>query len=320
MNRAAREEGEIGEDPEMAAKWVNFAFSSFTYYPNATCHMPPACTNYNTEQCEASAIQGPCEHIRAGSGLQGEGQAAWLLFPPDLPDSRVNWLLRWWTWGSICLAESGASWGTSQLDAGGTERSEVSTRMAQFTSKSSILVVGVRLSHQYTSVRLAVFWGKQKPTGNKPGHLERTHSTRWPEPGSKRTKGQAQKYLPHGREGETEGMSEMPWGAPTTQKKISEGTIVGDTLPEEEREGVRKRLRRTWWGEQEIPKPGEEPAVSGAWRGWQPGICSHGHIPSQLPPSGIADSTKWHGFPRPQADASPEAGHWGREGLAAEQR
>lgn len=59
-------------------------------------------------------------------------------------------------------------------------------------------------------------------------------------------KGQAQKYLPHGREGETEGMNEMPWGAPTTQKKISEGTtILGDTLPEEEREGVRKRLRST---------------------------------------------------------------------------
>lgn len=45
--------------------------------------------------------------------------------------------------------------------------------MAQFTSKSSNVVVGVSLSHQYTSVRLAVFRGKQEPTGNRPGHLER---------------------------------------------------------------------------------------------------------------------------------------------------
>ena len=34
--------------------------------------------------------------------------------------------------------------------------------------------------------------------------------------------------------------------SPTTQKQISEGTILGDTLPEEEREGARKRLRSTW--------------------------------------------------------------------------
>lgn len=33
---------------------------------------------------------------------------------------------------------------------------------------------------------------------------------------------------------------------PTTQKKISEGTVLGDTLPEEEREGARKRLRSIW--------------------------------------------------------------------------
>lgn len=33
---------------------------------------------------------------------------------------------------------------------------------------------------------------------------------------------------------------------PTTEKKISEGTVLGDTLPEEEREGARKRLRSIW--------------------------------------------------------------------------
>lgn len=102
------------------------------------------------------------------------------------------------------------------------------------------------LSHQYTSVRLAVYI--RKAGANR-------EQTRTPGKGRSRDdlnqevielKCQAQKYLSHGREGETEGMNEMPWGAPTTQKKISEGTtILGDTLPEEEREGVRKRLRST---------------------------------------------------------------------------
>lgn len=89
--RAANEQkwlGKRSEGPEMAAKWVNFAFSSFTYYPHAICHQHAP----TTTQSSVSPVQARDHASTSGLGQsrRERGRQPDSSSLPDLPDSRVN--------------------------------------------------------------------------------------------------------------------------------------------------------------------------------------------------------------------------------------